>query len=144
MKKACPICCQHFFKYKELLSVTPQPLQFTPASLDCPRCKAKIGSTVFSKFICGVILISSLMGGMIGLATFFPDLSKLEIIVFTIVVLALNYRIFWPAVIRLKKWETLEDTLPKSRTSGYLLYLVLPVAVIIGLFTMAVAFKWGV
>jgi len=144
MKKKCPICNQHFFKYKELLTVTPQPFQFTPASLDCPRCKAKIGSTVFSKFICGVILISSLIGGMIGLANFFPNLSKPEIAIFTLTVMALNFRIFWPATIRLKNWETMEDILPKSRAIGYLLFLIWPVATIIGLFVVAITFKWGV
>ncbi len=113
MKKRCPICSQHFFRYKELLTLTPQPFQFTPASLDCPNCKVKIGSTVFSKFICGVLLVSSLIGGVIGLAQFFPSASKAELGVFTVVVLALNFRILWPAIIRLKKWETLEDILPK-------------------------------
>mgnify|MGYP000058185496 CR=1 FL=1 len=113
MKQKCPICDQHFFKYKELLTVTPQSFQFTPANLDCPSCKAKIGSTVLSKFLCGVILISSLIGGMFGLAKFFPDLSKPEIFVFTFFVLAVNFRILWPAIIRLKKWETIEEILPK-------------------------------
>lgn len=140
MRKKCPICSEQYFNYEELLTLTPQPLQFSPASLDCPCCKEKLGSTVFSKFMCGFILVFSLIGGMLGLAVLFPDLSKIGITVYALTTMVLNYRVIWPSIIRLKKWETIEDLLPRSRLIRYTLFLILPILFIMLLFTLAIYF----
>jgi len=54
--------------------------------------------------------------------------------------LKINELLIWPNIIRPKKWQSLKESLPKSRVVGYSIFLVLPVFIIIGVAVLAAQF----
>lgn len=52
------------------------------------------------------------------------------VIAISFLIALFNQKVVWPALVVPKKWETLEDALPKSRLVGYSLFLIAPLALI--------------
>jgi hypothetical protein len=120
------------------MELTPKTFQFTPPHFMCPKCQEKLGSTELSRFYCVIALVLTLLFSLIVSGKVISGLSELlmtvVITIFVLINLKINQYILWPFIINLKKWETLQSSLPKSRFVGYSLFLVLPILIFIGLF----------
>jgi len=139
MKHRC-FNCDYLLSHLERMKLTPKAFQFSPPCFICPDWREKIGSTELSRFSCRFTLLFSLFGSVIALLSFSPS-DSIILIVMTILVLLnlkVNQYIVWPFIINLKKWETLQESLPKSRFVGYSLFLVLPILIFIGLFWLGI------
>jgi len=122
------------------MELTPKILQFTPPHFLCPNCQNKLGSTELSRFFCVIALVLTLFLSLIvsviviSWFNFSESLMTVQIAIFVLINFKINQYIIWPYIIKLKKWETLQASLPKSRLVGYSLFLVLPLLIFIGLF----------
>lgn len=57
------------------------------------------------------------------------------------VLMFLNYRYINPNLMILKKYQTLQEALPKSRTEGYFYFLFIPAVAIFILFAIGIHFR---
>jgi hypothetical protein len=132
--------CGYSLSHAERVELTPKTFQFTPPHFICPNCQEKLGSTELSRFVCVLALLFSLFATVIVISGFSLSKSFMPVVmmVFVLINLKINQYIIWPFIVNLKKWETLQASLPKSRLVGYSMFLVMPILIFIGLFWFGV------
>ena len=135
----CVSCNEYELSLKDKRVLTPKSNQFVPAAFKCPVCGQELASTEVSRFLC----VLSILGTVLSSSIFFAEVFSLEPLLGTLLALVcsifINEYVFWPAIIRLKKWETLSDALPKSRLKGYTYFLLIPITLMILLFYIAIS-----
>lgn len=137
----CVYCNNYTLSYQQKRLLTPKVFQFTPASVECPKCQEQLGSTEVSRALCVLSLIATLLACMIALGGSAENISMPMVSFIVVICYSINNYFLWPKLIRIKKWQTLSDSLPKSRLVGYLIFFVLPVCFIIGLLYLGVYFE---
>jgi CXXC-20-CXXC protein len=143
MGPSCPQCKKSDFSYRELLSVHPYPGEFSPARITCPSCGAALRVTANSRLVAVTLILIFGIAPVFLLAWAGLDLSKWQIILFVLALLAIYNLAIWPHVVRLKPWTEWQYWLPKSRLVGYTVYLLLPIATIAFLIFLAARFGLG-
>lgn len=144
----CVLCNKYELSLQDRRILTPKPYQMSPAHFECPLCRGDLASTNFSRFLCVVVLVSSLLASGVLIFSFLSNASEnITLAVSIVVALTVGYLIdyfVFPRIIKIKKWETLVESLPKSRLVCYLLFLILPISVIFGLLFLGAYFSVGV
>lgn len=130
MGPSCPQCKKSGFSYRELLSVHPYPVEFTPARITCPSCGAASRVTAKSRLLAVALILFLAIVPVLFLARAGLDLAKWQVILVVIAFLAFYNFAIWPQIVRLKPWTEWRYWLPKSRLTGYTVYLLLPIAAI--------------
>lgn len=143
MGPSCPQCKKSDFSYRELLSVHPYPVEFSPARISCPSCNAALRITAKSRLVAVTLILFFAIAPVFMLAWAGLDLSKWQIILVVAAFLAFYNLAIWPQVVRLKPWTEWRYWLPKSRLVGYTVYLLIPIATIALLFFLAARFELG-
>ena len=139
MRARCPTCKKSQFSRKSLRSVFPDRSEaIRPASITCPACGS--ASRITSKSRIGGVILTAIFAG----APYFiihwigVDLNPWQMGLSSIVGGFFFIIVIWPSVVQLEPWSEWSNLLPRSRLVGYSLYLLLPVAVIILCFYLAV------
>lgn len=143
MKIKCKICDKHTLTYKEKMSLVPQPYQFQVPKIECAGCKGELAATESARIIFVLTLIPSLICSIFILAKLLPNISYITVTATLLTIIALFYFAIWPTIITLKEWEPFKYWVPKNRIVGYSLYLLIPLSIVAGLFSLAVYFEWG-
>ena len=143
MGPSCPQCRKSDFSYRELLSVHPYPVEFSPTRINCPSCNVALRITAKSRLVAVALILFFAIAPIFMLARAGLVLSKWQIIFVVGAFFALYNLAIWPLVVRLKPWTEWQYWLPKSRLAGYTVYLLMPIAVIVLLFFLADRFGLG-
>ncbi len=138
MRPSCPRCLRSEFPYRALLSIHPGAGESSPYRITCPSCGTELRVTAKSRLFAAVAVVGSLIGCMFLLGLLPVQLRKWEAVAVAIAVLAGYYFAVWPRVVRLKPWSPFQYWLPKSRLTGYTVYLLIPVAIMAFLLYLAI------
>jgi len=136
-------CKKYKLSYREVLSLSPGPIELQPICFKCPVCDEAFRITWGSRaeFFCWLTIF--LVGAIYGSTYFDSKNSGIWLLVIPAFPLGLSYFVVWPMIVRLEPWAPFEIWLPKSRLVGYSVYLLLPASVILGLLFLAVKMEWG-
>lgn len=127
MKAFCPTCKDYRLSYKDKLKLSPS--YGTVRAMICPKCGSVVCSTSLSRSLFILfILVPILAYGFIHGPS---DLPKHIVIGLITLHLLIDYLVFWPLTMQVKKWKPLKSYLPKSRIVGYTLYLFIPIILIV-------------
>jgi hypothetical protein len=132
------------FSYRALLSTHPYFGEFSPTRITCPSCGVALRVTAKSRLLAAGAIVGSLIGCMFLLGRLPVHLHKWQVFLAALGIFTAYYFIVWPAIIRLKPWTPFQYWLPKSRLIGYFVYLVIPVALMASLLSLAIKFEVGV
>jgi hypothetical protein len=142
MGPRCPRCDRTDFSFRALHAVHPHPGEFSPSRIICPSCRAVLRVTAISRLVSAFVCLC-ILAGLIVLAAALGVSLKGWRLAPLIVAWLVVYSISWIYIVRLKSWTPWQYWLPKSRVLGYTVYLGIPVATIVSVFSLAVHFKWG-
>lgn len=141
MGPRCPRCRRSEFSYRSLLAVHPYRGEFSPASISCPACHARLRVTGWSRVAGAALAVVPIFVTFIFGRALLVEPWQAGVAV--VIWLAFYYFGLWPITVRLKPWTPFAPWLPKSRVVGYSIYLALPVVVMVLLFILGVHFGWG-
>jgi hypothetical protein len=140
----CISCNEYSLKISEKRRLSfKKKNQLNPTPFICPNCGAKLCSTELSLWLRISELILFLLVSSVVIAEIANLLNEKYEGYLIGVLLALqlvNFHYICPNLMKLKHYQTLQDALPRSRTEGYLYFLILPAFSIIFLFFIAIIY----
>jgi len=148
VKPRCPHCGKPAFKYL-VLAQTFFPSRSGPKPIRCPSCGGYACLSRQSQLV-WVLLFLFAVATIAAVAKLNSNLTSAGVYLFSVAVYifwTLAWASVWPWIVKLQSWQHHLDSgskpwLPKSRMVGYLVYLLLPIAVMVALFAFAVHEGW--
>jgi hypothetical protein len=135
----CPNCGCSKFPYTLLL--TSYSARGWGRPIKCPSCKHTLQVSVISKLAAGLALLILPFAGIVLVSHESHSVVVGDSI--GISMAALSMFLIAPTIVRFKPFAPYRVWLPKSRVVGYSVYLLLPVALMVLLFAIAVHYRWG-
>jgi CXXC-20-CXXC protein len=135
----CPNCGCSKFPYKLLLNSYSARGWNRP--IKCPSCKHNLQVTVVSKLAFALASLVLPFAGIVLVLHESPSIVVADSIGISIA--ALSIFVIAPTIVQFKLWAPYRYWLPKSRVVGYSVYLLLPIALMVLLFAIAVHYQWG-